>query len=139
MQRLTQTTISHAVIFHWLKYFIQKCISNTQNTHKLYFSYKIQITFVKFTKYIKCILNTYFNNLYFNYYTTLYVGQVKPLGVIWGKFPQWSRTNTVMVDDLRRNFIMNPENGLKVVLRIIIVHYSFIVTKSLRWSLFSVS
>jgi len=105
----------------------------------LYFSYKIQITFVKFTKYIKCILNTYFNNLYFNYYTTLYVGQVKPLGVIWGKFPQWSRTNTVMVDDLRRNFIMNPENGLKVVLRIIIVHYSFIVTKSLRWSLFSVS
>jgi len=44
-----------------------------------------------------------------------FVGQVKPLGVIWGKFPQWSRTNTVMVDDLRRNFIMNPENGLKVV------------------------
>lgn len=40
--------------------------------------------------------------------------QVKPLGVLWGKFPQWDRTNTVMVDDLRRNFIMNPQNGLKI-------------------------
>jgi len=45
----------------------------------------------------------------------IFDGQVKPLGVVWGKFPQWSRTNTVMVDDLRRNFIMNPQNGLKVV------------------------
>jgi len=36
------------------------------------FNYKIQITFVKFTKYIKCVLNTYFNYLYFNYYTTLF-------------------------------------------------------------------
>lgn len=40
--------------------------------------------------------------------------QVKPLGVIWGRFPQWSKANTIMFDDLRRNFIMNPQNGLKV-------------------------
>jgi ubiquitin-like domain-containing CTD phosphatase 1 len=40
--------------------------------------------------------------------------EVKPLGVIWGRFPQWNQTNTIMVDDLRRNFIMNPQNGLKI-------------------------
>lgn len=40
--------------------------------------------------------------------------EVKPLGVIWGKFPQWSRTNTIMFDDLRRNFLMNPQSGLRI-------------------------
>jgi len=41
--------------------------------------------------------------------------EVKPLGVIWGKFPQnYSKSNTVMFDDLRRNFLMNPANGLKI-------------------------
>ena len=40
--------------------------------------------------------------------------QVKPLGVIWGKFPQWNEKNTIMFDDIRRNFIMNPNNGLRV-------------------------
>ena len=44
----------------------------------MYFSYKIQITSVKLTKYqtkyIKCILNTYFSYLYFNYYTILDAG-----------------------------------------------------------------
>lgn len=40
--------------------------------------------------------------------------EVKPLGVIWGRFPQWNKTNTVMFDDLRRNFLMNPQNGLKI-------------------------
>ena len=39
---------------------------------------------------------------------------VKPLGVIWGKYPQYSRSNTIMFDDLRRNFLMNPQNGLKI-------------------------
>ena len=42
------------------------------------------------------------------------VFQVKPLGVIWGKFPQFSKENTIMFDDLRRNFLMNPSNGLKI-------------------------
>ncbi|XP_033633536.1 ubiquitin-like domain-containing CTD phosphatase 1 [Asterias rubens] len=38
----------------------------------------------------------------------------KPLGVIWGKFEQYTTTNTIMFDDLRRNFLMNPQNGLKI-------------------------
>ena len=41
--------------------------------------------------------------------------EVKPLGVIWGKFPDHhSKSNTIMFDDLRRNFLMNPANGLKI-------------------------
>lgn len=40
--------------------------------------------------------------------------QVKPLGVIWGKFEQYNAQNTIMFDDIRRNFIMNPKNGLKI-------------------------
>jgi len=41
--------------------------------------------------------------------------EVKPLGVIWGKFPDhYSKSNTIMFDDLRRNFLMNPTNGLKI-------------------------
>ena len=40
--------------------------------------------------------------------------QVKPLGVIWGKFEQYSSRNTIMFDDIRRNFLMNPGNGLKI-------------------------
>jgi len=39
----------------------------------------------------------------------------KPLDVIWDKSGgQWDRRNTIMFDDLRRNFVMNPENGLKI-------------------------
>lgn len=39
---------------------------------------------------------------------------VKPLGVIWGKYPQYSQRNTIMFDDLRRNFLMNPQSGLRI-------------------------
>ncbi|KAJ8928151.1 hypothetical protein NQ314_019331 [Rhamnusium bicolor] len=42
------------------------------------------------------------------------VMDVKPLGVIWGKFQQFSSKNTIMFDDIRRNFIMNPKNGLRI-------------------------
>ncbi|KAJ8983826.1 hypothetical protein NQ317_008952 [Molorchus minor] len=42
------------------------------------------------------------------------VMDVKPLGVIWGKFKQFSPSNTIMFDDVRRNFIMNPKNGLRI-------------------------
>lgn len=42
--------------------------------------------------------------------------QVKPLGVIWGKFSEYySKKNTIMFDDIGRNFLMNPQNGLKVM------------------------
>lgn len=40
--------------------------------------------------------------------------EVKPLGVIWGKYPHYTPQNTIMFDDLRRNFLMNPQAGLKI-------------------------
>lgn len=44
-----------------------------------------------------------------------FLWQVKPLGVIWGKYPEfYSPKNTIMFDDIRRNFIMNPSNGLRI-------------------------
>ena len=43
------------------------------------------------------------------------VAQVKPLGVIWGKFSDfYDPHNTIMFDDIRRNFLMNPQNGLRI-------------------------
>lgn len=36
------------------------------------------------------------------------------MGVIWGKFEQYTCKNTIMFDDIRRNFIMNPKNGLRI-------------------------
>ena len=40
----------------------------------------------------------------------------KPLKVIWDKYPDYySSKNTIMFDDVRRNFLMNPQNGLKIV------------------------
>ncbi|XP_073423966.1 ubiquitin-like domain-containing CTD phosphatase 1 [Dendrobates tinctorius] len=40
---------------------------------------------------------------------------VKPLGVIWGKYGDfYSKKNTIMFDDIGRNFLMNPQNGLKI-------------------------
>ncbi|KAL5787316.1 hypothetical protein ACOSP7_004265 [Xanthoceras sorbifolium] len=39
----------------------------------------------------------------------------KPLGMIWAQFPEfYSSKNTIMFDDLRRNFVMNPQNGLTI-------------------------
>ncbi|KAK6805302.1 hypothetical protein RDI58_003087 [Solanum bulbocastanum] len=39
----------------------------------------------------------------------------KPLGLIWAHFPEfYSPKNTIMFDDLRRNFVMNPQNGLPI-------------------------
>ncbi|KAJ6706638.1 HEAVY CHAIN putative EXPRESSED-RELATED-RELATED [Salix purpurea] len=39
--------------------------------------------------------------------------ECKPLGLIWAKFPEfYSSKNTIMFDDLRRNFMMNLQNGL---------------------------
>jgi len=39
----------------------------------------------------------------------------KPLGWLWAKFGgRYDEKNTIMFDDLRRNFVMNPGNGLKI-------------------------
>jgi len=38
---------------------------------------------------------------------------IKPLHIIWSKFPHiWGRHNTLHIDDLKRNFAMNIENGI---------------------------
>lgn len=42
------------------------------------------------------------------------VVEVKPLGVVWGKFSQYTSKNTIMFDDIRRNFLMNPKSGLRI-------------------------
>ncbi|GAA5994881.1 uncharacterized protein JCM10292_004410 [Rhodotorula paludigena] len=40
---------------------------------------------------------------------------VKPLGIIWARFEgQYTAQNTIHVDDLSRNFALQPANGLKV-------------------------
>lgn len=39
----------------------------------------------------------------------------KPLGLIWAQCPEYYNSkNTIMFDDLRRNFVMNPQNGLTI-------------------------
>lgn len=38
---------------------------------------------------------------------------VKPLQIIWSKFPRWTKYNTVHLDDLARNFALNLGSGLK--------------------------
>ena len=38
---------------------------------------------------------------------------VKPLQIIWSKFPRWGSHNTVHLDDLARNFALNLGSGLK--------------------------
>lgn len=40
--------------------------------------------------------------------------QVKPLQIVWSKFPRWGPHNTVHLDDLSRNFALNLGSGLKV-------------------------
>lgn len=42
------------------------------------------------------------------------VHEVKALEVIWAKFPAFGPHNTVHIDDLSRNFAMNPRNGIEV-------------------------
>ncbi|KAF8503797.1 HAD subfamily IIID h [Russula emetica] len=43
-----------------------------------------------------------------------YSHHVKPLQVIWNHFPQFGTKNTIHVDDLGRNFALNPRQGLKI-------------------------
>ncbi|KIJ69166.1 hypothetical protein HYDPIDRAFT_179046 [Hydnomerulius pinastri MD-312] len=43
-----------------------------------------------------------------------YTHSVKALQIIWNHFPQISAKNTIHVDDLSRNFALNPNEGLKI-------------------------
>ena len=38
----------------------------------------------------------------------------KPLGYLWAQHDGWHERNTIMFDDLRRNFVMNPQQGLRI-------------------------
>ncbi len=41
--------------------------------------------------------------------------EVKALEIIWRKYPdRYSAKNSIAVDDLRRNFMMNPQSGLRI-------------------------
>lgn len=43
------------------------------------------------------------------------VFDLKPLQVIWAKFPEhYNEHNTIMFDDLRRNYLLNKQNGLVI-------------------------
>ena len=37
---------------------------------------------------------------------------VKPLQIIWSKYPQFGKHNTIHIDDLTSNFALNPYNGV---------------------------
>ncbi|KAK0211162.1 HAD subfamily IIID h [Desarmillaria ectypa] len=39
---------------------------------------------------------------------------VKPLQIIWNLIPQFGALNTIHIDDLSRNFALNPGQGLKI-------------------------
>ncbi|KAJ7074094.1 hypothetical protein C8F01DRAFT_1099215 [Mycena amicta] len=39
---------------------------------------------------------------------------VKALQIIWNHFPQFDASNTIHVDDLSRNFALNPKEGLRI-------------------------
>ncbi|THG99973.1 hypothetical protein EW026_g2480 [Hermanssonia centrifuga] len=39
---------------------------------------------------------------------------VKALQIIWNHFPRFSAKNTIHIDDLGRNFALNPNQGLKI-------------------------
>lgn len=42
------------------------------------------------------------------------IHEVKALEIIWAKFPEYGAHNTVHVDDVSRNFALNPLNGIEV-------------------------
>ncbi|WWC70743.1 HAD hydrolase, family IIID [Kwoniella pini CBS 10737] len=43
-----------------------------------------------------------------------YQHEVKPLAYFWNTFSHWSAKNTIHIDDLSRNFALNPGEGLKI-------------------------
>jgi len=46
---------------------------------------------------------------------TTFTHEVKPLEIIWAKLPEhFNSKNTIHIDDLGRNFALNPQNGLKI-------------------------
>lgn len=54
-------------------------------------------------------------------------GYVKPLHIIWSKCPdKWDRKNTIHIDDLDRNFLLNLKSGLvKVKIHMVASLYTY--------------
>ena len=42
------------------------------------------------------------------------VRRIKPLQVLWSRYPRYSPKNTIMFDDIERNFAFNPQTGLRI-------------------------
>ncbi|KAF2883049.1 hypothetical protein ILUMI_23126 [Ignelater luminosus] len=40
--------------------------------------------------------------------------QIKPLAFIWEKFSEYNHTNTVICDEIKYNFYLNPKNGILI-------------------------
>lgn len=40
--------------------------------------------------------------------------RTKPLSIIWKRFRQYNASNTVIIDDKRKNFYCNPKNGIAI-------------------------
>ena len=38
----------------------------------------------------------------------------KPLQVLWERYPQYNSKNSIMFDDLKRNYVLNKQNGLVI-------------------------
>jgi len=53
-------------------------------------------------------------NTYDSQWQVLAVDEVKALEIIWERFPAFGPHNTVHVDDLQRNFNLNPASGIEV-------------------------
>lgn len=44
-----------------------------------------------------------------------YVQDIKPLSLLWTKFPDtFNPSNTIHIDDISENFALNPKNGLRI-------------------------
>ena len=44
----------------------------------------------------------------------IWLVDVNLLDVIWGKFPCYTPQNTIMFEEIKKNFLMNPQNGLRI-------------------------
>lgn len=70
----------------------------------------VHILLVRPTHSSFCDCSSYIPTYIINIYHSFLVGYCR-----WNKFPQvWGPHNTVHLDDLQRNFALNPHNGLKV-------------------------
>ena len=80
----------------WKILFGPNCISNTNYTKLCIWNtkYILSATKIQNTKYMQCILNTYFKYLYFKYFTTLLIGapSLRSPPFFYTGCPSWHNT-----------------------------------------------